>query len=275
EAAPFFGVESAITVPSLRLTIVPALRLLSFPDGEDEVLGSFRIERKLGRAASISAGIARNELLLTAAAADDHPSVTEASVQWDLAGASGLLARARAGSSHFYDGNDGAFADAYVLAPIHRADRVTIFAGMSAAYHDTDESRFRFERVDVSTAPAGGFFLRWRGVYAPYWTPRALREARAIASLGSAPGAPIFWNVQLSGGRARGRSISFGPTAGGDPRPPAPFPFEYERTWTPWTAAAALELPAGAGTRLRVDYEHTSTIYSEADEIRAALVGRF
>lgn len=272
--APFLGVETEIPLPSVRLTIAPAVRLLSFPDGEDEILGGLRITKRFFDSGSLSIGVSRDERLLNREAAGDHPWATDLFVQYDLATSGGLLARARAGASHFFDGIDGTFADAYVLAPVVRMDHVTVAAGAAAAYRDTGTSRFRFEKVTASALPSGGYAYRWEGVYDPYWTPLALREIRAIASVGSGSERKVHWNVQLSGGRARDRAVSFGPRAGSDPVPPAPFESRYPRSYTPWSAAATLEVPFAA-SRLRFDYEHTRSVYYEADEIRAAVVGRF
>ncbi len=271
----FLGVETEIPLPALRLTIAPALRLLSFPDGEDELLGGLRVSRKISGSASLSIAASRTELLLNREAADDHPYVTDLLAQFDFSTDEGVLARARVGASRFHDGNDGVFADAYVLAPVRRTPRLTVSAGMAAAYRDTDEGRFRFEGVSAAPSAPGSYSYRWEGVYDPYWTPLALRELRAIASVGSGTAAKTFWNVQLSGGSAHDRGISFGPPAGVDPRPPTPFETEYARSYRPWSGTAALEFPIAGAARLRFDYEHTRSVYYEADEFRAALVGRF
>jgi Flp pilus assembly protein TadD len=275
ESAAHAGVTTAIGLPSLRLTVVPSARLVSFPDGETEVLGGLRVTRKVAINASLSLVATRNALLLNRHAASTHPWVTDVFAAYELSVPDGPLARVRAGSSHFFDGNDGEFADAYVLAPILRRRHLTLAAGIAGAYRDTADGRFRVDDAVVTPAPPGTFSYGWRGVYDPYWTPHDLRELRGIASIGSGTDARIFWTVQVSGGRARDVATAFGPRSGTSPSPPEPFAVTYTRGYAPWDLIATVELPAGGTTRLRIDYEHTRTIYYEADELRATLVGRF
>lgn len=275
ESSPFLGVETEITLAAARLTIAPTLRILSFPDGENELLGGLRISRKILRSSMLSIVASRSELLLNREAADDHPYVTDVFLAYDLATAGGRLARARAGASRFFDRNEGVWADAYFLAPVYRGEKVTVSLGAAAAYRDTDENRFRIERGAATPLAPGSWSYRWEGVYDPYWTPIGLKEVRAIASVGSGTDSRIFWNVQLSGGAARDRAIGFGPSSGSDPLPPVPFAVDFEREYEPWNGAASVELPISGETRLRFDYEHMRSVYYEADEFRAAMVGRF
>jgi tetratricopeptide (TPR) repeat protein len=274
ESAPYLEAETEITLPAARITIAPALRLLSFPDGEDELLGGVRIARRIGTTSTISVVARRHELLLNRGAADDHPWVTNLNFDYELA-AEGWIARARAGTSRFFDGNDGAFADAYVLAPLYRGGSLRVSLGAAAAYRDTGESRFRADGAVAEPRAPGIWSYRWEGVYDPYWSPHRLEEIRAIASVGSAGGSRIVWNVQISGGSARDRAVGFGPRTGASPLPPPPFEVGFKRTYQPWTASAWAEIPIAPARKLRFDYEHMRSVYYEADEFRAALVGRF
>jgi tetratricopeptide (TPR) repeat protein len=274
-SAPFLEAGTEVTFPSARLTVAPTLRILSFPDGETEMLGGIRVSRRIRSTSTVSFVAHRHELLFNREGMDDHPWVTDVYVDYEFAGDGRRVARARAGTSRFFDRNEGVFADAYVLARLYDGGRMGVSLGASAAYRDTDEGRFRPGAPSADPLAPGTWSYRWNAVYDPYWTPHRLEEIRGIASVGSGAASQLRWNVQISAGVARDRAVAFGPDLGSSPLPPVPFEVEFTRTLEPWTVSAWTEIPISPGKSLRFDYEHMSTVYYEADEFRAALVGRF
>ena len=152
---------------------------------------------------------------------------------------------------------------------------MVVSLGIAAAYRDTEEGRFRIERAGGTPLAPGLWAYEWKGVYDPYWTPIDLEEVRAIASVGSAHGSKILWSLQFTGGAARDTAVGFAPSTGPTPLPSFSFEVELERSYRPWTASASAEIPVANGMRVRFDYEHMKTIFYEADELRATLVGRF
>jgi tetratricopeptide (TPR) repeat protein len=266
---PYASVGAATKWPSLNLAAELSARYLRFPDETSRMLGGLKLTRSFERD-SVSMSWQQSELLATATSLDDHPSVNTTSLRWEHS--SKWLAAASVSDHRYFDDNRGSSADFWILMPVYRNDRVTLLAGPSAAFRDTEENRFEFNSVD--SIPEGPLFrYRFRGVYDPYWTPHDLVEARLNTGVKINVGRALV-NVRLSGGYARDRFLTFAPDRGSTPLPSFTFPFFLRRDYKPWEAITDVTMPF-RGLQFSAAYRHTVTVFYKADALEASLVGKF
>lgn len=266
---PYASVRAATKWPSLKLAAELSARYLQFPDETSSVLGGLKLSRVFARD-SVSVSWQQSELLATATSLDDHPSMDTTSLRWEHT--STWLAAASVSDHRYFDDNRGSSADFWILMPTYRNDRVTLLAGPSMAFRDTEENRFEFNAVD-SIADGPLFRYRFRGVYNPYWTPHDLLEARLNANAQMKFG-PAVVSARLSAGYARDRFLTFAPERGSTPLPSFTFPFFLRRDYRPWEALTEVTVPF-RGLQFSAVYRHTVTVFYKADALEASLVGKF
>ena len=273
EQVPTARLTSQVGFPRYRATLNGEVGLADLPGRSAELVGSLRVRRSLGSSQSLSVSLAREPLLYNLAALDRAELSTQSALAWERHGS--WLASLRAAHLAYSDENEGVAVDGYVLVPLVRRSSWSLHSGVSAAWRDTDESRFRPARIEAVAIGPGHFAYSFEGVYDSYWTPVRMKEARAVIAASGSEERQIRWNVRLTAGVARDEAIAFGPGEGATPVPPVIFRFPHDREYHPWTAAAGLEWKLGGTTSLALDFEHSRTVDYEANEIRAAVVGRF
>lgn len=228
------------TLPLLRLTFHGSGSLFRFPDGTSQFLPSAAAEKKIASTV-LSFSVGRHALLRSAPALLTHPSATSISMRWSRDITSRQQFAIHAEHLRFFDRNDGVAADAYLLVPLPSRGPLSLSIGVSTAYRDTAESRFR------------------GGVYDPYWTPQDLREARAIASA-TWHDDHVTVGIHLDGGAARDRLVT---------------ETIFTRTFHPWRAATTASLTFSSGLTLNVVAEHNTTVFYSANEFSTSVAGRF
>lgn len=259
-----FGGAVSTTLTRLHVGVGASAEAFRFPNEETKLLGSVRLSRRTPWRGNLTAGIERAPLLATATSVDDAATVTRSFLSWEREVATGVLAAVHLHRFDYFDDNHGLGADGWVLAPVAGAFR----AGLSAAWRDTDEVRFRFTGFR-SEARGNAFHYDYTGVYDPYWTPLDLREVRAVVM--------YQWKglkLQADGGIARDRARSFGPGGGPTPTPFFTFPVVIDRTFHPWRASAEWTVPLGGRVELRSRIRHEVTSFYRLNEIEASLGGR-
>lgn len=230
EAAADFG--AGVETTRQQVTVRGRARLFRFPDGERQLLPSAEVQRAFG-STTVALTADRHELLRAAPALASHPSATSVAVRWAREGEQHVQFAVHAERLRYFDGNAGAGADAYVLVPWHRFS-----AGASAAWRDTDQSRFN------------------GAVYDPYYTPQDLREVRLIvAARWQMPHATL--DLHLDGGAARDRLGA------------------ATRSFHPWRAALSAGVPLPGGLTLSLRGEHNVSVYYTANEFQTSVAGRF
>ena len=247
------------TLP-FRIGLAAEIESFRFPNGETKMLGSVSAGSPTPWRGTFTIGVERAPLLATAAAVDDAATATRTFVSWQRDHSLAVNVD-RVGYS---DDNAGRGVDGWFLVPIAG----TLRAGASAAWRDTDETRFFFTGFHAEPV-AGGYRYVYTGEYDPYWTPLDLREVRAI----------VAWHwrwlkLQADGGWAKERATSFGPASGPNPTPGFTFPIEYERTFRPWRASAEIAIPVSGRVELRARYRHEVTSFYRANEFEASVGGR-
>lgn len=243
ELAPFAGVEGESRVPGIDLSIRGSLRMLEFPDGETELLGSIRagLDRSIG---TLSVSYERSELLRTSTAIDDHPSVDIIELRIARIPDDDWSASASVRRLGYFDENSGLGADLWILTPPFTRGRFSVSAGPALSYRDTEESRF-----------FPGFPT---GVYDPYWTPEQLWEIRAIIDATMSL-SRIELRLHADGGWGEER-IS---------------PEFLTRTFHPLSANMSATLRTGNRWTIAASIGHETTAFYEATSIGASLVRRF
>ncbi|HET7434395.1 MAG TPA: tetratricopeptide repeat protein [Thermoanaerobaculia bacterium] len=198
--------------------------LFRFPDDATLLLPRLELVQNLGTSA-LSLSADRHELLRSKTALDTHANATSLIARWSR----GDRFAVRAESIRYFDDNRGIGADAYFLTP----GRYQF--GASAAYRDTDQSRFDGIQYD------------------PYYTPQRLVEARLLAA--------TTWRtthatigIHLDGG------------AGHD---------DISGTFHPWRASLSAAVPLTQTLTLQLRGEHNVTAFYSANEFQASLAGRF
>jgi tetratricopeptide (TPR) repeat protein len=270
---PTARLTSQVGIPEYRTTLNGEIGVADLPGRSAELVGSLGVSRRLGSSQVLSVSLAREPLLYNLAALDRAELSTRSAVAWERQGS--WLASLRAAHFAYSDDNEGVALDGYVLVPLLRRSSWILHSGVSAAWRDTDESRFRPAEIEAAVIGPGRFAYSFEGIYDPYWTPVNLKEARGVVAASGSGERLVRWNVRLTAGVARDEAVGFGPPEGASPAPSEIFRFPLDREYHPWTAAAGLEWKLGGTTSLALDFEHSRTVDYEANEIRAAVVGRF
>lgn len=217
------GVETTV-IPS-HVTLRASLGRMRFPDDATKILPVIAATFKVSDT-TLTASVSREPLLRTSASLLAHPIADVLSLRWSRDDRFAVHAE----QLRYFDGNRGSAFDAFVLHPLG-----AFSFGGAAAWRDTSESRF-----------VGG-------VYDPYYTPRGLREARAVAS----------WKMRQ--GRADvGIHVDAG--VGRD---------DVAGSFHPWRAAVSVTTPITHRATLAIAAERNSTAFYTSNEIRASLAGRF
>lgn len=269
ESIASIGAAVSVGLPRLRTTVDARAERFRFPDGEAANIGALSFTTSLPGKSAIVVSIDRSPLLGTATAAASHPTATHYSLSWRRDPSERWLSAASVSRVDFFDGNEGRSADAWALAPVYTRGSLNLRAGLSAAWRDTEDDRFRFTRFSSRQLAADRWEYTFSGVYDPYWTPHDLREGRLIVTAET----PRL-KVQADGGYARDRAVGFGPRSGPTPSPLFIFPHVLERSFRPWRAGAELKLPLTRRVVLRARYRHDVTAFYRANEIEATLAGR-
>lgn len=213
-------------VPAIRTTFRTALTAMRFPDGTNRLLPAAGAESRIGSKLRLDVSLRRQELVRSAAALHNHPTADIASIRFF---SSSFAVHAE--QLRYFDHNRGFAADAYALRPVTS----TLSLGASAAWRDTDQSRFDGSRYD------------------PYYTPQRQSEARLIAAAAWTRGNRTF-GLHLDGGAAHD-------AVSGDFRP--------------WRAAATATFHLPRGETVTIAAEHNATAFYRSNEIRASMAGRF
>ena len=258
-----FGVESAF--PRKKITVAANAAFARFPDDHDGIIGGVSVGYR-----RFVAAIERTPLLGTASSLDTHTTATLYRLSWSTKDDARWLAAGGLHSIDYSDGNRGKGVDGYVLVPAGNGFR----AGVSAAWRDTDQNRFRFTGFRSERVDAQLFRYEFSGVYDPYWTPHRLREARVIAAADRVVRRARI-KVQADFGYARDQYLSFSPPTGATPTPVFTFPLMLDRSFRPWRASVEAAVPISASIEVRGRYRHDVTAFYRANEIQASVGGRF
>jgi hypothetical protein len=258
--SPFVQVAGDTKLPALGISVSGSLRALRFPDGTIEPLGGAGITR-----GPLRLSVEKQELLYTATSLRAHPSATTASLVWT----GGDLAALSVDETRYFDGNHGIAANGFHLARINDS----FLAGVSAAYRDTDETRFRL--IGASASPTtGGYAYSYTAAYDPYWTPRHETEARAIIAASFAAGRSTL-RLHADAGIGRDRDLVFGPSSGTTPNALLfPSPIEVSRTFHPWRASADVTFPLRRGGTFTAGIERASTVFYRATTLHLGFTAR-
>ncbi|HYS53694.1 MAG TPA: tetratricopeptide repeat protein [Thermoanaerobaculia bacterium] len=269
---PFVTLTNEVVLPWQKLTITSTGGVLRFPDGATRPIGGLSVAHRLTSDTSITAAVDHRELLTNASSIVTHPNATRFALAWTRYAAKSWLAGVEVAHQSYYDHNDGHYAQGYALWPIVKRDQTTLWIGASAAARDTRETRFGLDAISSSRTPAGDFAYSYRGSYRAYWTPRDLREVRAILSIARMIGANAELKAQAEQGVARDEARGFGPARGSAALPPHIFDFEFHRVFHPYRLSVAFSSPISAGFRLECGVERALTSFYAANAFRASLV---
>jgi hypothetical protein len=247
------------------VTIRAGLGVFTFPDG---------VRRPIGHLALLhgpfALSVTQQEELATATALRTHATSRTTALRWSHEKA--WVAAAEVSHRRHFDANEGMGAVLYGVAPLARRGSWTLWGGASAAFRDTDESRFRVAAVS-STLEGNEFRYDWRGQHDPYWTPRDLREARGVVALEfreESMGIKFHGDAGVAADRAR----AFGPDTGATPLPTSQFDFEFDRQYRPFRFGFTADRVVAAGYRIELHAERSVTIDYRSTTIHASLVRR-
>jgi Tetratricopeptide repeat len=268
---PFVQVGNETVLPSLRLTASPTIGLLRYADGVVRPTGGLALTRHIFANSRVVLSAVRRELLATATSMTTHPSVSTFSAGWRRESNDGWLGAADASILRYFDANRGTAAYAYALAPILRRGDSRLYAGASATYRDSRESRFSFAAVSSTRIAPNDFAYAYDGTYAPYWTPQRFREARAVI-VAQTKIRSVALKLHVDGGIACDRAVAFGPDEGTTPLPSSIHSFTFERRFHPYGAELTAAIAIGADFRAEVGVESISTVFYRAKSFHASLV---
>ena len=268
---PFGTIGARVIWPEAALTVTSAIGGIRYPDGMTRPTGMISASWRATPRSSVALRAERRELLSTATALGSHPSSITYAVSWrrDPSDRSGWSAAAESAALRYFDGNSGSSSYAWFLVPVHR-DRWRLEVGASAALADTAAGRFQVESVS-GTESEGAFRYSYRGLYSPYWTPRDLREARAIA-VASAEFGRVRLSLHGEGGLGRDLGTAFQPDAGLTPLPSTIEAFELRRHYHPYRTEAKASTRLPGNTRLDVAVGLKSTVFYRARTFDVTLV---
>ncbi|MEA2491008.1 MAG: Tetratricopeptide repeat [Acidobacteriota bacterium] len=270
--APFGSIGASTWLPSTHLRVSGSLRMMRFPDGVTKGLGGVAVAREWPHAA-LRLEVDQHELLYAASSMQSHPSETTTTLGWTR-GTEGSSSAVGLHAIRYFDHNAGRAADGYHLMRVAHSSRASLSAGAAVSYRDTDESRFRLIGPSSSPLPGGGFAYSYAARYDPYWTPRALTEARAIVAANVSAGRAAI-RLHADGGVGRDRDRIFGPSSGSSPFVPLfPRPVEVSRTFHPWRASADVTFPLRGTFTATAGFEHQVTAFYRADAIHFGFSGR-
>jgi tetratricopeptide (TPR) repeat protein len=258
-----FGIESAF--PRHHLTAAAHAALFRFPDEHDDLIGDVTIGYR-----RFSAALERKPLLGTASSLDAHPAATVYRLSWNTKADARWQAALGAHLVDYSDENRGRGADGYLLLPF----AATLHAGLSAAWRDTDQNRFRFTGFRSERLNDRRFRYTFSGIYDPYWTPHRLRVVRAVV-VAERTIARARVKLQADAGYARDRYLVFSPPEGPTPSPAFTFPLMLERSFRPWRASIEATIPLTPAIELRAGYHHDVTVFYRSNAIQASVGGRF
>jgi len=265
------GASGTTTIPSVRTTLTAGVDRQWFDDDSAENLLNALAVWRIGTE-SVSVGFDQFTLLGTASAIEARETASRLSVIYRHERENGLDAAVTAHRVRYSDNNDGTGADAYALHPLFRRRNTTLHVGVSAAWRDTREDRFRFTGFRSEARSDGLFDYRFTGIYDPYWTPNDLREARLIASIQSTVGRARF-HIQADGGAAQERARGFGPAFDVTPSPTFTFPIMLLRSFQPWRVSGQLTLPINSRIEFRARARREATAFYNVNEFEASLGG--
>lgn len=245
------------------LTVRASLGMLKFPDGARRPVGSLALRHR-----SLELRLEEREELAAATSLRTHATSRTTALRWDHD--KDWVAAAEVSHKRYFDDNEGFAAVLYGVAPVLRRGPVTVWAGAAAAARDTDESRFTVASVS-STRQGDLFRYSWRGEHSPYWSPRGLREARAVLAVEyrTSRGSVKFHG---DAGIARDQGRAFSPAAGSTPLPTSSIPFEFDRSYRPYRLGITVGHALVAGYRLEIAAERSVTIDYRSTILHASLV---
>lgn len=269
---PFVTAANEVVFPWQRLTITTTAGVLRWPDGVRRAIGGLTIAHRLSPDTTFAFTADHRELLTNSASVVTHPALTHLAVAWSRYQSKSWMAGLEAGSNRYFDQNRGVYVQGYALWPIAKRERTTVWIGGSAAWRNSNESRFEFDAVSSTRSPAGDFQYSYRGSYRPYWTPQRFREARAIVSLSQSIGKNAELKAQAEYGAGHDRARAFGPDRGGTPLPARIFAFDFDRAFQPYRLSGGVSLTLSPSYRFDGSVERTITAFYSANAIRASLV---
>lgn len=247
------------------VTVRAGLGLFTHPDGARRPTGHLGMRR-----GSVELLIEQQEALASASALRTHASALTTTLRWRREPS--WIAAAEATHRRWFDDNETVAAVVYGVAPVVRRGDWTLWSGASAAARDTRESRFEVAAVS-GTREGNSFRYAWRGEYDPYWTPRELYEARAVAALEYRV-ARGGVKVHADGGYARDQGRAFGPDTGATPLPAMSYAFDYDREYAPYRFGVTLDREIVAGYRVEAAAERNVTIDYRSTSFYVSLVRR-
>lgn len=253
--------------PRAHLVASGDIGALEFPDGTTRAVGGAAVRYR-----ALTLRVDHREDLASATSLLTHVTATTASLRWDYQGLA--IAAAEASRRRWFDDNTSLAAFAYAVAPILRRGPWTVWSGASAMARDTDETRFGVNAVSSELDPSIGLFrYRYRGHYAPYWTPDDLREARLIVAVERQLRRGGV-KLHADAGFARDRGRAFGPETGLTPLPADVFSFAFDRDYRPYRLALSGDVRVAGPYRLEIGAERSVTTDYRANSFHAAVVRR-
>jgi tetratricopeptide (TPR) repeat protein len=269
--APFASIQNETVLPALKLTATTSLGAIRTSDGRNHAIGGIAGRVRMASQDTIAASIRRQEILTNATRL--YPFATVISLRWQHA--SPWLAAAGVEHDRFSDRNSANAADGYLLVPMRKTALWTMWAGASALFRDTQDSRFYVTQINAARDPSGQFFhYTYRGAYDPYWTPNHLLEGRLIVAAERRIGRSTTMKVQADAGKARDRTVTFWPDAGPDPFPRQIGQSLFDRTYQPWRIRLSAAAPLARGVTLDIALEHSVTAFYRANSIHATVARR-
>jgi len=269
---PFVRLDNETVLPRWRMTFNPSVGVVRYADGSERAVGTLGVSFRIREIGAIHLEAKREAMFRTASSLTTHPSVDSFGIGWTKETDSGWSASAHASRLRYFDGNRGTSTWAWALAPLMRRGDSRLRGGISASVMDTDETRFHVAAV-ASVRNGDGFDYTYRGEYAPYWTPRNLREARAIVVADARIGTV---GIKLHGdwGFARDKAIAFGPLSGIEPLPVAVTASPFTRRFHPFRTELETTIPLGKPLTLQAGVEVSQTAFYRSRTVHVSLVRR-
>ncbi len=269
---PFVTAMNEITFPWQRVKITTTAGLLRWPDGLTRPIGGLTIAHRLSPTSTVALTADHRELLTNSSSVITHAALTHLAGAWSRYAPQAWMAGLEGGRNRYFDRNRGVYIQAYALWPITKRQRTTVWIGASAAWRNSDVSRFAFDAISSTRSPAGDFLYSYRGSYRPYWTPQRFREGRAIVSVRQTIGKNAEFKAQAEYGAGHDLARAFGPDRGGTPLPTSIFSFDFDRSFHPYRLSGGLSLTLSPAYRFDGNFERNVTTFYSANAFRASLV---